>query len=148
MSHNNKPHYNMMPSGVAKQATKENHALDASRYAIDRFIMDERSPSNGEFIDNLQYLKQAREHAKLSIKKHLDEIEFLDKIENEIEQSPYKVGDVAFHKELGNIIVEGYAVDADKKEMVLRVTNAKKRDVVRAVDLAPISSTTKLLYGK
>lgn len=144
----NKPSYNVNPPGVPKQSLKGTHALDANRYAIDRFIMDETYPEMAATVDNLDFLRKSREHAKAVIKQNLDTIEKLDKLEIQIEQSPYKPGDVAFHKELGNVIIEGYALNADDNQIVLRVTNAKQRIVVSATELAPISSTTKLLYGK
>jgi hypothetical protein len=153
--------------GVA-QAPSENHVLDSSRYVLAKAEMQKLAKEFAASHD--QYQKRVmgkftshplimQDESELSraiqesenkidqLQKEMDKYKF---VAEEIKKMGFKIGDVAFHKEHGNVIVKGVALQAEGELFICgyAIICRKGEYVVEQNELVPISETTKILYGR
>lgn len=127
---------------------KSTHDMDAMRQAIEELAGYHRE-WNGSPVFTIEEVQQARKAAKAQIEKLQQEMKKFDQILEFIEQLPFKEGDAAFHKDHGNVLIGGVAlnevVENSTYSIVLRTG---KRLQVKTDELMPISEATKVLFGK
>lgn len=91
-------------------------------------------------------LKRCKESYKLleAQKKAIEEgLEFMQNL-------PFKSGDAAFHRGLGNVLVQGimFNIGTFENSSYVIIMSSGKRGQVPLNELLPISEATKVLYGK
>lgn len=136
------------------------HATDAIAYAIHnnmKFDMKEIEKMLGmidetkrEFnvLTDFAQVEQAIKAAEETIKMHQDSIEKYRELQKQLSTLQYSVGDVAYHPQKGNVVIDGVILNADKTAIEGYVVVGRHgKSKVDFNEILPYNETTKVLYG-
>lgn len=102
-----------------------------------------------QMIFTVEEIQQAKKAVQDQIRIKQDELTRYDEMLSFIDTLEFKEGDVAFHKDHGNVIVSGLTLhEAVQDSQYVIVTKTGRKIAVATKDLLPISEATKVLYGK
>lgn len=111
----------------------KNCAVDATNYAIQEEKVFASTAAQCEFeqaqniikqkvfkkeskiLTDVKQIEKAKEEARKAIEQYRKQIEECEALENELNSIPFSIGDIAFHKEHGNVIIKGYELAKDLK---------------------------------
>lgn len=122
---------------MIKKASIGSHQLNDCSASTGILVTEE------DIKDDIQRCDKA--FREISLKK-----EQLQKAQKFISELPFKAGDAAFHRNLGNVLVQGVLFnsgDHDNSSYVILMTSGK-RGQIPLNELVPISEATKVLYGR
>lgn len=95
-----------------------------------------------EIVKYREELSKNIEQQQKQLEKYNDLLKFVDGL-------PFKEGDVAFHKDYGNVIINGICINETVENSTYSVViKTGNKMHVPIKDLMPISDATKVLYGK
>lgn len=112
-------------------------------YELEKILKESKIVSTPQDVS--QRLKELKDQKNLIE----DQIQNLEQAEAFLDSLAFKEGDVAFHKEHGNVLVKGVVLD----EVILEnthymIVSTKTQVKVPYKELLPVNNTTKTLYGK
>ena len=113
---------------------------------FESIIRDDRKSRGTTNIDSFDAEISALEK---KISDYQDRLVSVKKAKDFYEGLPFKMGDVAFHKDYGNVLITGISVHQDNFEeskYAIRSLNGDFR--VNVKDLVPITEATKALFGR
>ena len=117
--------------------------INAPSHRIDEYG-NEVLVTEQDLKDDLEKLQRSVEEAKRKSEKIQEALSFIQSL-------PFRVGDAAFHRSLGNVLVNGVIVNSgdnyNNSSYSITTLNGK-RGQVPLNELVPISEATKILYGK
>lgn len=144
----------------------KSHAMDAISYAVQeekvfasaeaqrkfeqmqKIIEQMDFEEKSKVLTDVKQIEKAKEEARKAIEQHKKQIEECEALENELNNIPFSIGDVAFHKEHGNVIIKGYELAKDLKSFTGYVVVSKGGEYrVPKNSVLPYGETTKVLYG-
>ncbi len=144
------------------------HSMDAAKYMLHRSELEKLKQEfmaqkeeyaakvNGKFprhsvvLNDFDELRQAAIAAKQKMDALQKELEQYETLAQQIQEMKFKIGDVAYHKDYGNVVIKGVAIGNDKDMIVCgyAILCRKGEYTVEQNELLPINETTKVLYGK
>jgi hypothetical protein len=125
---------------------KSKQDMDMMRKAIEEMA---RMGFGREPIFTSEEIVQARKAALDHIRKLQEEVDKYDRLIQFVDKLPFKEGDAAFHKDHGNVLVAGVALNETTENSTYSVITKKgNRYSVKVEELMPISEATKVLFGK
>lgn len=142
--------------GVAKDTTSQDAIMDALRYTHYYSQVNQRSIlSSGPIKVNEESLiildediiTKARKESERRIKVETEAIYKYELLKKQMSVIPFKIGDVAYHKEYGNVLIKGVSL----RELSINgyaIITTKGEYVVEQNEILPINDTTRTLYGK
>lgn len=126
--------------------SKSKQDMEVMKKAIEEMA---RMGFGREPIFTSEEIVQARKAALEHIKKLQDEVDKYDRLIEFVDKLPFKEGDAAFHKDHGNVLVAGIALNETTENSTYSVITKKgNRYSVKVDELMPISEATKVLFGK
>lgn len=138
----------------AVQTGSINHKIDIDllKKEIERHSQGEvqvrRSPDE-IFVKSYSDFENATRPLKDHIEGLQNQIDQIEKSKEEYESLTFKSGDVAFHKQYGNVLIRG--VTLNKINFEASRYSIVTQDIMVSValdELVPISEATKVLFGK
>jgi fructose-specific phosphotransferase system component IIB len=155
------------PSQGVAQAPQD-HTMDAAKYMLHRSELEKlkqefiaqkemyETKTSGKFprhavvLHDFDELVQAAKNAQQKIESLQKELTQYENLAEQIKEMKFKIGDVAYHKDYGNVVVKGVSIGNDKDAIVCgyAIVCRKGEYTVEQNELLPINETTKVLYGK
>lgn len=142
--------YSDMYGYVSNKASISPHILDEMKKLmmppsnrIDEYG-NEVLVTEQDLKDDLEKLQKSVEEARRKSEKIQDALSFIQSL-------PFRVGDAAFHRSFGNVLVNGVVLNSGEgyQNSSYSITMMSgKRGQVPLDELVPISEATKILYGK
>jgi TolA-binding protein len=125
-------------------STEAQRKYEQMQKIIEQMAFEEKS----KVLTDVKQIEKAKEEARKAIEQHKKQIEECEALENELSSIPFSIGDVAFHKEYGNVIIKGYELSKDMKSFTGYAVVSKGGEFrVAKNTILPYSETTKVLYG-
>ncbi len=123
-------------------ATKIRDLLDQFAEFEDLVKMDRPNKSIDSFESEIQRTEE-------KIKNLQENLASLIKAKEFYEGLPFRLGDAAFHKDYGNVIIKTITVNKDDLEASQYVVvTVEKQAKVNVKELVPITDATKALFGR
>jgi len=99
-------------------------------------------------IRDLQEISKQKTTIKETMSALQKSLESYEQLESKIDSLLFKIGDAAFVKHLGNVVITGIDFDESNLNAVSYITiGTTGTRVVAAAEVLPINDTTKVLYG-
>jgi hypothetical protein len=135
-----------MSYGISGSADMSKASFDELVKTLEESVLEKTNRKNAD----IDFIRQSKVKTILERDKLQEKINWLETVEQTVTHLPFKAGDVAFHQELGNVLVEGVILSKfdDLGSLQYKIMNAKKSLVVNLNEIVPIGPTTKILYGK
>ncbi len=146
MSNNLRPPLPSLAQPASKSdAAKIKDLLDQFQ-EFESIILDDRKSRGTTNIESFDAEISALEK---KISDYQDRLVSVKKAKDFYEGLPFKMGDAAFHKDYGNVLITGISINQDSftdSKYAIRAVNGDFR--VNVKDLVPITEATKALFGR
>lgn len=112
-------------------------------------MMGEFKAEQSFSLTDVEQIDKVIEESEQSILKAKENIAQAEKLKEDLKNLKFSIGDVAFHQEYGNVIVKG--IELDRKHTTIKgylIVGRKGEFRVEQNTLLPLNETTKVLYGR